>query len=276
MTELARYEPNRVSTYEIGYARKTRAPNLYERYAWSTNWMASGMINWFGDGNYYVGNLNLRPEVAHTVSGTASWYDRARKVWEFKITPYQTHVRDYIGVEALAMRSYAASTFSKLQFVNQNARISGVDLAGNVAAWDSAKFGRGEFSGVAGWLHGETLDTGTGLYQIMPPNARVGLSESLKGWTGGPEIQLVGRKSNVDPLRFEQRTPGYALLNLHAGYKWSHLRIDAGCDNLFNKFYYFPLGGVNFDDFMASGRTSQIRPLTGPGRSVYGGLTVQF
>ena len=36
-TALARYEPNTSSTYEFGYARKTRAPNLYERYAWSTN-----------------------------------------------------------------------------------------------------------------------------------------------------------------------------------------------------------------------------------------------
>ena len=64
--------------------------------------MTSGMINWFGDGNYYVGNVNLKPEVAHTVSGTASWHDRARKEWEIKITPYQTYVRDYIDVNELA------------------------------------------------------------------------------------------------------------------------------------------------------------------------------
>jgi iron complex outermembrane receptor protein len=238
--------------------------------------MASGMINWFGDGNYYVGNVNLRPEIAHTVSGTASWHDPARKVWEFKVTPYQTYIRDYIGVDALATRSFAESTFSKLRFANHNARIYGVDVAGEVTAWRSARFGTGEITGVGGWLRGKTLDTGYGLYQMMPLNARLGLSESLKGWTGGPEIQLVDRKSSVDPLRFEQKTPGYALLNLHAGYQWSHLRIDAGCANLLNRYYYFPLGGVNYDDFMASGRTSQIMPLTGPGRSVYAGMTVQF
>ena len=27
-------------------------------------WMASGMIGWFGDGNYYVGNVGLKPEIA--------------------------------------------------------------------------------------------------------------------------------------------------------------------------------------------------------------------
>ena len=105
LTALARYEPNATATFEMGYARKTRAPNLYERYAWSTDWMTSGMINWFGDGNYYVGNVNLKPEVAHTVSGTASWHDRARKEWEIKVTPYQTYIRDYIDVNELATQT---------------------------------------------------------------------------------------------------------------------------------------------------------------------------
>jgi hypothetical protein len=33
---------------------------------------------------------------------------------------------------------------------------------------------------------------------------------------------------------------------------------------------------VNFDDFMASGWMSQIKPLTGRGRSFYGSLTARF
>jgi iron complex outermembrane receptor protein len=276
LTGLARYEPNPQSTFEIGYARKTRAPNLYERYAWSTDWMTSGMINWFGDGNYYVGNVNLKPEVVHTVSGTASWHDRTRKEWEIKITPYQTYVRDYIDVDTLAATTYGESTFAQLLFANHNARIYGADLDGDVAIWNSTRFGRGEVSGVGGWLHGRRLDTGNGLYQMMPLNARIGFTEKLKSWTAGPEVQLVDRKSDVDPHRYEQRTPGYTLLNFNAGYQWRHLRIDAGGNNLLNKYYYLPLGGVNFDDFQASGWTSQIRPLTGPGRSFYIGLTVPF
>jgi iron complex outermembrane receptor protein len=276
LTALTRYEPNSSSTFEIGYARKTRAPSLYERYAWSTSWMTSGMINWFGDGNYYVGNVDLRPEVAHTVSATASWHDRARKAWEIKITPYQTYIRDYIDVDLLATQTYGESTFSQLRFANHNARIYGADVDGDVAIWDSARFGRGEISGVAGWLHGERLETGAGLYQMMPLNTRIGLDEKLNGWTAGLEIQLVDRKSDVDPLRHEQRTPGYTLLNLHAGYKWRHMLFNVGGDNLLNKYYYLPLGGVNFDDYMASGWSGQIKPLTGMGRALYTGLIVQF
>jgi iron complex outermembrane receptor protein len=276
LTALARYEPNAHTTLEMGYARKTRAPNLYERYAWSTDWMTSGMINWFGDGNYYVGTVNLKPEVAHTVSGTASWHDPARREWEIKVTPYQTYVRDYIDVNELATQMYGMSTFSQLMFANHNARIWGADVNGVAALWKSSKYGRGELTGVGGWLHGRRLDTGTGLYQMMPLNARIGLKEKLKGFSGGPEIQMVDRKHYTDPLRFEQRTPGYTLLNVNAGYEWRHLRLEAGATNLLNRWYYLPLGGVNFDGFQASGWMGQILPLTGPGRSFYGGMSVPF
>jgi len=276
LTALARYEPSAHVTFEAGYARKTRAPNLYERYAWSTDWMTSGMINWFGDGNYYVGNVSLRPEVAHTVSGAASWHDATREKWEIKVTPYQTFVRDYIDVNELATATYGMSTFSQLMFANHDARIWGADLDATAALWKSSKFGRGEITGVGGWLHGRRLDTGTGLYQMMPFNVRLGLQEKLRGFTGGPEIQLVDRKRDTDPLRVEPHTPGYALVNLHTGYQWQHFQLEAGATNLLNRWYYLPLGGVNFDAYMASGWMGQILPLTAPGRSFYLGMSIPF
>jgi iron complex outermembrane receptor protein len=275
-TVVARYDPNASSTFEFGYARKTRAPNLYERYAWSTNMMASGMIGWFGDGNYYVGNVSLKPETAHTVSGTASWHDRARRDWEIKLTPYLTYIQDYVDVGTLAIATYGMSTFAQLQFVNNNARIHGADLSGSGTIWNSAGFGQGKISGVAGWLHGERLNTSTPLYQMMPLNVRVAFDEELKGFAAGAGFQAVDRKSNVDPYRYEQVTPGYALFNLHSGYQRGHLRMGVAGENLLNKDYELPLGGVNFDDFMASGWMSQIKPLTGRGRSFFGSLTAQF
>jgi iron complex outermembrane receptor protein len=275
-TALLRYEPNTVSTFEFGYARKTRAPNLYERYAWSTNLMASGMIGWFGDGNYYLGNVGLKPEIAHTVSGTATWHDQARKAWEIKLTPYETHTQDYVDVDTMGTVTYGMSTFAQLQFANHNASIHGADLSGNAALWNNSSSGQGRISGVAGWLHGERLDTQTGLYQMMPLNARVAFDEELKGFAAGLGVQAVDRKSNVDPHRFEQTTPGYTLFNLHASYQRGHLAVSAAGDNLFNKDYELPMGGVNFDDFMASMWMSQIMPLTGRGRSVFASLRAEF
>ena len=275
-TALVGYELNASRTYEFGYGRKTRSPNLYERYAWSTNWMASGMIGWFGDGNYYVGNVGLKPEIAHTVSGSASWHDRARKEWEIKLTPYLTHIKDYVDVDTLATRTYGMSNFAQLRFANHDARIYGADLSGSGVLWNSVRFGSGQLSGVAGWLHGERLDTQTGLYQMMPLNIRVAFDEELMGWTAGIGVQAVDRKSDVDLHRLEQNTPGYALFNLHAGYQRGHLQMSAAADNLLNKEYELPLGGVNFDDFMASMWMSQIKPLTGRGRSFYASFSARF
>jgi iron complex outermembrane receptor protein len=66
LSALARYTPDARQQYELAYAQKTRSPNLYERYTWSSNTMAAVMNNFAGDGNGYVGNANLKPEVAHT------------------------------------------------------------------------------------------------------------------------------------------------------------------------------------------------------------------
>ena len=275
-TAVARYEPNAHAGFEFGYSRKTRSPNLYERYAWSTNWMASGMIGWFGDGNYYVGNVALKPETANTASATARWHDRARKEWGVEITPYLTGIQDYIDVDQLATATYGMSTFAQLRFANHNARIYGADLTASGTLWDSIRLGLGKIGGVAGWLHGTRLDTSTGLYQMMPLNARLNFDEELKGLTAGIGLQAVDRKSNVDPNRFEQTTPGYALFSAHSAYKRRHLEASVAGNNLFNKCYELPMGGVNFDDYMASGWMSQIKPLTGRGRSFYGGLTARF
>jgi iron complex outermembrane receptor protein len=275
-TASLRFEPNTLITYELGYARKTRSPNLYERYAWSSNMMASGMIGWFGDGNYYVGNVALKPETANTVSGTASWHGGITAPWTVKLTPYLTTIQNYVDVNTLKTTTYGMSTFAQLQFANHDARIYGTDLSASAVAWKSQAFGQAKIGAVAGWLHGERTDTSTALYQMMPLNLRIAFDEELKGLSAGIGANMVDRKSDVDPNRLEQKTPGYTLFNIHAGYRRGHLLANAAAENLLNKWYELPLGGVNFDDYMAGMWMGQIRPLTGRGRSVSFSITAQF
>ncbi len=276
ITALARFEPSETGAYEVGYARKTRSPNLYERYAWSGMWMTSGMINWFGDGNYYVGNQNLSPEVAHILSISAEWHDIARKSWELKVTPYLTYVNDYIGVNVIGTKTYGESTFNQLQFINHDARIYGLDISGKLALWDNSALGSGQLRGSVGYVHGKDLNTGSSLYHIMPLNSFLSLEQRIAGWTNGVELQLVGRKSDTDPLRFEPETAAYALVNLRTAYQFKNLRLDLGVTNLFDKFYYLPLGGVNFDNYMASDWMGKIEPLAGQGRSFTVSVTQTF
>jgi iron complex outermembrane receptor protein len=97
LAALARFTTDNASTFEAGYSRKTRSPNLYERFAWSSNnTMVMNMINWIGDANGYVGNLNLKPELAHALSASASWQDAARQQWGLQLTSHYSYIQDYI------------------------------------------------------------------------------------------------------------------------------------------------------------------------------------
>jgi iron complex outermembrane receptor protein len=272
LTALARYAANPGTTYEFGYSRKTRSPNLYERYTWGMSDMAMAMIGWFGDGNGYVGNLNLKPEVANTLSATAKWSDSERKTWELTATPYYTYVVDYIGVNKIGTSMMGTAN---LQFANHNAKIYGLDLSAKESLWDN-NYGVGQLKEVLAWTHGSTTDTEENLYHMMPLNARISLEQALNAWTNSVEFQLVDKKSSVDELRNEPATPGYALVNMRTAYQMKAVRFDLGVTNLFNKFYYLPLGGVDIADWEANGSAGLPAAVAGAGRSVNAGLTVKF
>jgi len=281
---LVRYEPNQTSLFELGFARKTRSPNLYERYAWSTNAMAMRMIGWFGDGNGYVGNLDLKPEKAHTVSFTAGWHDPAQRIWSVKVSPYASYVQDYIDVDRCATATCLASNpanltarsgFVYLRFANHDATLYGVNLEGRLAVWDNSAYGRGEFWGLVSYTEGQRGD-GINLYHMMPINAKLAFDHRLGGWINSIELQLVGSKTLVSQVHNELTTPSYALVNLRTGYQWEHVRLDLGVDNLFNQNYYLPLGGADLVDYKVGKSSLYGFNVKGPGRSINGRMTVSF
>ena len=278
VTALARYSPDPGYTYEFGYARKSRTPNLYERYAWGRNVMDMKMIGWYGDGNGYVGNPNLKPEVAHTVSVSAAWRDAGKQNWEIKLTPYLTYVENYIDADVIGTFhpfSTMSETRALLRFANHDARLYGLDLASRLALWDNSRFGYGELRGSLSWTRGERTD-GSDLYHIMPLHALLDLEQTWRGWTHMLELELVDQKANVDTRRFEAKTAGYALVNLRTRYRISkHATLSAGISNLFDKYYAPPLGGANLAAFKATG-ASQIGAVPGEGRSLNVGLNLSF
>lgn len=274
VTALVRYEPSDVSTFEAGYARKTRSPNLYERYAWGTGNMAMSMIGWFGDVNGYVGNIDLKPEIAHTASFTAGWHDPGKRLWEVKATPYFTYVEDFIDVDRIgSFTGSTGDTFAKLRFANHDARLYGVNVSGKARIYSDPIVGQFALGATIGYVHGERTDGGA-LYHIMPLNAKLELTHRLGGWSSGIELVAVDDKERIDLNRNEPMTPGYALVNLRTGYEWSNVRIDLGIDNLFDRAYYPPLGGMDYADYKALG--GRIGPVPGIGRSFNAGVTVKF
>ncbi len=271
LSALVRYEPrDGIAGVEAGYARKTRSPNLYERYAWGVSPMVSQMVTWFGDSNGYVGNLDLEPEVAHRLSLTLGLHDAERRIGEVKVTPYMTFVDDYINAE-LSNEPGWVNGFNQLRFVNHDARLYGVDIAARVRLADSDTLGQLTLAGSGGYVHGEDRVTGNPLYHMMPWNGRLGLEHKRGGWTSVAEVQMVDGKTRVDDLRLEPVTAGYTLVNLRTSYELENVRLDLGVENVFDRLYYSPLGGTNYTDYLFPGHA-----VAGAGRSFYSGLTLKF
>lgn len=269
ITALLRWSPSDSVDIEAGIAQKTRSPNLYERYAWSTWAMAAVMNNFAGDGNGYVGNIDLKPETARTASMTLDWHAPGNQpAWRLRVTPWFTRAKDYVDVVALTHNG--ADAFNVLRFDNQSARLYGVDLGADMRLAEG-DFGRFDLNAIANWQRGDNRDSDQPLYNLMPANARVSLKHRLGGWEGGIEMQGVAAKTRVSALRNEVPTAGYGLLHLRGAYQWKQWRADFGVENVLNRLYDLPTGGL----YVAQGRTMGINAVPwgiavpGPGRSYY-------
>jgi len=286
LTALVRFTPAETSTLEFGYAMKTRSPNLYERYTWSTFGMAMRMINMAGDGNGYVGNLDLKPEVAHTASATFDFHDAEEKVWGIKATPYYSVVKDYVDVNRCsstnancgAANQTATTGFVYLKYANKTAEIYGLDLSGHLSLFEGSSFGSLTASGILNYVRGKSKASNDNLYNMMPLNGRMALSHRLSGWNSTVELELVGAKTKVSAVRNELKTAGYGLLNLSSNFTWKNVRIDLGINNALNKFYSDPLGGA----YTGQGKTMSGTGVAwgvavpGMGRSYYAGITLEL
>ncbi|MEI6267385.1 MAG: TonB-dependent receptor [Methylococcaceae bacterium] len=294
VTAMLQFTPNDMSQYEFGYARKNRAPNLYERYLWGRRPMDMGMNGWFGDGNGYVGNMNLKPETAHTVSFTAAFDDLNKDLWQVKATPYFTYVENFIDADrcskqfiddtaaCTAANQTATNKYVYLQYANHDARLWGVDVSGTAKLYSDKTLGDFSTHSIMSYVRGERMDGGN-LYHMMPFNAKLSLDHKRSGWQSAFEMQFVDSKSDVQAIRNETQTPSYILLNARTGYEWTKVRLDVGLDNVLDKQYYNPLGGSYLGDQFGMNPTGAPgttvpwgRNLAGMGRSVYVGLSVKY
>ncbi len=275
LTAIIRYSPTADQIYEAGYARKTRSPNLYERYSWGRGSMSSRMIGWFGDLNGYVGDLDLKPETADILMLTARWRDAANDRWQLKTTVHVTWVDDYIDADKVKDFTNMAGSptgFSQFQFANHDARLYGLDVSGHVVVADTADIGRFTLRGSASWLRGERQDTDDSLYHMMPLHGLFTLEHKLGAWESTVEVEAVDRKSRVDAARHEPETDGYVLVHLRTAVTvTSGVRLNVAVRNLFDRAYDLPLGGAYFAQ-----RAMGAQPVPGSGRSFDGGLVVEF
>ena len=248
VTASTRYRPNASIDIDFGIARKVRSPNLYERYTWSTWQMAALMNNTVGDGNGYFGDVDLKPEKAHTFSATFDWHSADRE-WELKATPFFTYVNDFIDAVQWNSATNTVRTtllknqFTVLRYTNQSARLYGLDISGSMPLAQTP-IGTFAAKGLLNYTDGENRDTGFDLYNIMPLNTKLTLKHSYEKWDNLLEVEMVKSKDNVSEMRNEIKTHGYGLLNLRSSYRWKQARLEFAIENLFDKDYFLPLGGA--------------------------------
>ncbi|QSX35483.1 TonB-dependent receptor [Shewanella avicenniae] len=269
-----RYQLDEMQQLELGLARKNRAPNLYERYSWGRGVMASTMIGWFGDGNGYVGDINLSPETAYTASVQ---YSVNHSHWQFSSSFWYSRVQDYIDAEVIGSfnrSGLAGGERNLLQFSNLDAVLYGSTLNA-VVMLTEGEFGEFSLAGKLSSTVGERDDDNQPLYQISPVQTELALEHQLGSVKSRLGWQFVGSKKRLDSNRLENPTASYHLLNFSSELNLANLSIRLAVDNLLDEYYQMPLGGVSLAEYRAD-NSQGFQQLAGQGRSFNLGVSYQF
>ena len=276
VTALTSVRLSPAHTLNFGLAQKNRAPNLYERYSWGRGMMATTMIGWFGDGNGYVGDINLKPETARTAS-VEYQFNSPNNAFSARLKPFYTQIEDFIDANVIGTFNRTespASARNLLQFVNLNATMAGVDAGLNYRV-ETQSYGNFEFGWAMSWIKGERDDTNEPLYQIMPLTHAVNVSHGYERFTTSLRVHLVSAKNRVDPRRLEQRTGAYQLVDLDFTYAFSDATISLSIENLFDEYYDLPLGGVSVAEYRKNPEFG-FNQVAGKGRSLNIGFSYRF
>lgn len=226
-------------------ARKTRAPGYVERFAWLPSSASGGMA----DGNIYVGDLGIEPEVALIAE---VGFDYADGRAYLRPTVYLREIDDYIqGVPFDAtpgvidtpqeMVSSMNGDPTPLRFANVDARLYGFDVDAGLRLNESWRV-----DAVASFVRGERRDIDDNLYRIAPPSLTASLAYERPAWSIAFEGRFVADQTEVSQTNSEAETDGYAVFSLLGDWVVRDgVRISGGVENLFDESYVDHLGGYN-------------------------------
>jgi len=238
---------------ELALARKTRAPSYIERYLWIPLEVNAGL----GDGNNYIGRVDLDAEVSHELELAVDW--RSERAY-FAPRAYYKRIDDFIQGEPVAaspatmpiigVSANANGDPTPLQFTNVDAELYGLDL---MAGAELA--GPLRADAVFSYVRGQRRDIDDDLFRIAPPSLRLTLAWDARRWLAQLETVLTARQEHIsqrltddpaNPNNSDRETPGYVLLNLRGRIELAPgLRLNLGIENLLDKTYTDHLSGFN-------------------------------
>lgn len=265
---------------ELGVARKTRSPYYVERYLWIPLEVNAGL----GDGNGYVGNVNLDPEVSHQIELGFNLHHH-----HYYVAPrvYYRSVDDYIQGTAstnAAVLNVARlnSETSPLVFSNVDAELYGAD-----ADWGYSFNQQWQLDGVISYVRGKRRDIDDNLYRIAPLNTTVALTHSRATWSASLEGVFVARQNDISDTIVKSdttsatgintdnsATPGYILMNISGQWKPAKgVALNAGIGNILDKNYTDHLSGFNRNSGSDVALGSR---LPGLGRNVFATVSYEW
>lgn len=273
----SRYQATDNLVVELGVAQKTRSPIYQERFLWIPLEANAGI----GDGNNYVGNVNLEPEIARQVELGLDW-----DYGDFYFSPrfYIRNVDDYIqGVPATNMAIVGVSANANgdptpLIFANTEAQFRGMDLTAGFRLNDNWRV-----EAVASAVRGEREDIVDNLYRVNPDNMRLSLFYESGNFAAKLEQVIVSEQDRLsatneldpgNPNNSFIPTPGYSLTNLYLTWLASdRLTVSAGAENIFDRDYVDHLTGFNR---VINSIIPQGNRMFGQGQNVFARLQYQW
>lgn len=257
----------------LSLARKTRVPSVLERFAWLPTEASYGLA----DGNIYVGNQALAPEVAWIAE---VGFDLERDGVRLRPTAWLRRIDGFIqgtpfdatpGVIDTTVEMVASMNGdpTPLMFRNTDAALYGVDLDFVLRPLASL-----ELAGTASLVRGERRDLADDLYRIPPANLRLSATYTLGALALGAELFAAAAQRRVARSNDEAPSEGFATLGLFARLALPRgLALEGGVENLTNAAYAPHLAGrsrVGASDVPLGAR------LPGPGRGAWVRVTAQF
>ncbi len=274
------YEIDSNLTFEIGFGRKTRSPNFLERYLWIPLEINGGL----SDGNNYIGDPNLDPEISHELD---LGFDYTTDKYYLRPRVFYKDVDDYIQgipVHESALTTVLAGPYggpapavstlngdtTPLQYSNVDAEFVGFDVEMGVNLSD-----QWSLDGVLSAVQGNRTDINDDVYRVSPLNSIVALTHKRENWFASIEGVFYAAQNKVSKTNGEPKTSGYGLMNLRGQYNVNErVSVSGGVENVFDKKYTDHLAGVN--RVIGNADIAVGEKLPGYGRSFYVSLNVSW